>query len=256
MKGRSTGSLGLTRTANTAFAENQLSPRLISLSLRSPTHPSILQHTRVRASTGLAASFTLVRDRSRGFGSSPRDSDGCPPRFHCAFVSLLRLAPLALTRSFIMLKVRCGRSPPSTTCQLPRFGLSFTVLVHYRSRGFVGGLGRGTYRLPTLARLTSVTPGPGTHSRHGLNLECLATRVPRPSSLAATTGLSLDYPPLLLRCFVPQLCFSALRACFLLSETVGSSRTGTGSPRFALSNAIGPYRRFTPCLDEIGRAHV
>lgn len=72
------------RTAHTAFADNQLSPRLIGLSPLSPTRPSLLQQTRVRASKDLAASFTLVRDRSRGFGSDPQDYDGLPPRFHYA----------------------------------------------------------------------------------------------------------------------------------------------------------------------------
>jgi len=49
------------------FAENQLSPSLISLSLLTATHPSTLQRTQVRSSD--LAIFNLVTVRSLGFGS-------------------------------------------------------------------------------------------------------------------------------------------------------------------------------------------
>jgi hypothetical protein len=56
-----------------AFEENQLSPGLISLSLRSTTHPLPLQREWVRASSTCYRTFTLVMDRSPGFGSTGTD---------------------------------------------------------------------------------------------------------------------------------------------------------------------------------------
>ncbi len=51
------------------FGENQLSPALIRLLLQSTSHPSGLQPTRVRPSTGFYTGFSLLMDRSTGFGS-------------------------------------------------------------------------------------------------------------------------------------------------------------------------------------------
>src|SRR5579863_280668 len=56
-----------------AFEENQLSPILFSLSLRSTTHPLPFQREWVRASSTCYRTFTLVMDRSLGFGSTHSD---------------------------------------------------------------------------------------------------------------------------------------------------------------------------------------
>ncbi len=52
------------------FGENQLSPRSIGISPLPTTHPSRLQPTLVRASTGSYTRFPLAMGRSRGFGST------------------------------------------------------------------------------------------------------------------------------------------------------------------------------------------
>ena len=48
------------------FGENQLSPGLISLSLRSTAHPRSFRPSSVRPSTKCYLSFSLAMDRSRG----------------------------------------------------------------------------------------------------------------------------------------------------------------------------------------------
>jgi hypothetical protein len=60
-------------TTSIAFEENQLSPGLISLSLLSTTHPLLFQQKWVRASRTCYRPFTLVMDRSPGFGSNNAD---------------------------------------------------------------------------------------------------------------------------------------------------------------------------------------
>jgi hypothetical protein len=52
------------------FGENQLSPRSIGISPLPTAHPSRLQPTLVRASTGSYTRFPLAMGRSRGFGST------------------------------------------------------------------------------------------------------------------------------------------------------------------------------------------
>ena len=47
---------------------------MISLSLRPTAHPSIFQHTWVRASSACYRTFTLAMGRSSGFGSIPSNS--------------------------------------------------------------------------------------------------------------------------------------------------------------------------------------
>ena len=54
------------------FGENQLSPRSIGISPLSTSHPPVLQHWWVRASTTFHSRFTLLMDSSRGFGSHRR----------------------------------------------------------------------------------------------------------------------------------------------------------------------------------------
>src|SRR5579859_7939257 len=75
---------------------------------RLPTaHPSILQHTPVRASTGSYTRFPLAMGRSRSFGST--DGNNKRPvrtRFRSACASeTLRLLP-PITRRVIMQKAR------------------------------------------------------------------------------------------------------------------------------------------------------
>jgi hypothetical protein len=55
------------------FGENQLSPRSIGISPLPTAHPSRLQPTLVRASTGSYTRFPLAMGRSRGFGSTIGD---------------------------------------------------------------------------------------------------------------------------------------------------------------------------------------
>src|SRR6202011_328466 len=54
------------------FGENQLSPRSVGISPLSTSHPPVLQHWWVRASTTFHSRFTLLMDSSRGFGSHRR----------------------------------------------------------------------------------------------------------------------------------------------------------------------------------------
>ena len=51
------------------FGENQLSPRSVGISPLSTTHPPVLQHWWVRASTTFHRRFTLLMGSSHGFGS-------------------------------------------------------------------------------------------------------------------------------------------------------------------------------------------
>src|SRR5512147_732843 len=75
-----------------AFEENQLSPGLISLSLRSTAHPRLFQQPWVRPSSGCYPTFSLAMDRSPGFGSSPSDSSAL---FRLAFATLALTVKLA-----------------------------------------------------------------------------------------------------------------------------------------------------------------
>ena len=70
------------------FGENQLSPCSISISPLPTSHPLVLQHKWVRASTNCHIRFTLLMGSSHGFGSHPRHAmrrfstrlpSGCAP---------------------------------------------------------------------------------------------------------------------------------------------------------------------------------
>ena len=75
------------------FAENQLSPSLISLSPLSSNHPSILQHTRVRSFTVCYHnSLNLFKLRSLGFGYANVNSVG---RLALGFPALPQMFKLA-----------------------------------------------------------------------------------------------------------------------------------------------------------------
>jgi hypothetical protein len=62
------------------FGENQLSPRSVGISPLSTSHPPVLQHWWVRASTDFHIRFTLLMDSSRGFGSHRRHWPRVSPR--------------------------------------------------------------------------------------------------------------------------------------------------------------------------------
>jgi hypothetical protein len=68
------------------FGENQLSLRLIRLSLLPTSHPTGFQPRRVRPSTQYNPRFSLLMGSSRSFGSTIRDI-GRPiqTRFPCGF---------------------------------------------------------------------------------------------------------------------------------------------------------------------------
>ena len=89
------------------FAENQLFPSLISLSLRSTGHPPNFQLRWVRSSTWFYPRFNLPMDRSLGFGSTPCHSIAL---FGLGFPSAtprgLTLRH-SVTRRPMMQKVRC-----------------------------------------------------------------------------------------------------------------------------------------------------
>src|SRR5665647_3151398 len=106
------------------FGENQISLRLISLSLRSTGHPRSFQPTWVRSSTGSYPRFNLPMDRSRSFESTASDLRPMQTRFRYGSVSLaLRGGP--------------RRFRPRFTCAAvlrysTREGSKFRVLGFYR----------------------------------------------------------------------------------------------------------------------------
>ena len=108
------------------FEENQLSPGLISLSPLSTSHPSSFHPTTVPASTIFYYRFTVLMDRSPGFGSNANDSFalfrlGFPTAPQLNYLTL----PLTLTPWTIKQKVR--RQPEGLR---PLVGIRFQVLFH------------------------------------------------------------------------------------------------------------------------------
>ncbi len=69
------------RCASTHFGENQLAPGSSGISPLSTTHPLIFQHQSVRPSTWFHPSFSLIMDRSPGFGSINSDIRPWKTRF-------------------------------------------------------------------------------------------------------------------------------------------------------------------------------
>jgi hypothetical protein len=67
------------------FGENQLSLRLIRLSLLPTAHPIGFQPKRVRSSTQYNPRFNLAMGRSRSFGSATRDNRPIQTRFPYGF---------------------------------------------------------------------------------------------------------------------------------------------------------------------------
>lgn len=128
------------------FAENQLSPSSIGFSPLTTSHPNLLPQTQVQSSKMYYHFFNLLIARSPGFGSRKKNL------LRANFVTppLMSLSLLFfLTRWPIMQKVR---RISTTDCfyriywfyftsrfQLDFFScLSFTVLVHYRSKKMKG----------------------------------------------------------------------------------------------------------------------
>src|SRR5665647_2297524 len=129
------------------FGENQISLRLISLSLRSTGHPRSFQPTWVRSSTGSYPRFNLPMDRSRSFGSTASDLRPIQTRFRYGSVSLT--LPETSNPPARKAKVRHHTASRALTACKPlvsgsislpfrgSFHLSLTVLVRYRSPGSI-----------------------------------------------------------------------------------------------------------------------
>lgn len=83
--------------------ENQLSPNLISLSLLTTTHPSILPHTRVQ-------SYHLVIVRSFGFGSYSTNLKHCT-YFYSEYI--LFTIPVLISLNFLIFKYACTINSPT-----------------------------------------------------------------------------------------------------------------------------------------------
>ncbi len=158
------------------FGENQLSPRSIGISPLPTTHPPVLQHGWVRASTDFHIRFTLVMGSSRGFGSTRRHScaggllipllrplqtrfpSGSPPlagvnpcdddSLAGSFYKRHAISPYLLLQEW---PLTAGKDEGSGSLSSPSrgaFHLSLTVLVHYRSQK-IFSLGGWSPQLPT-----------------------------------------------------------------------------------------------------------
>ena len=137
----------LTRGATSiAFEENQLSPSLISLSLLSTTHPLPLQREWVRASSTCYRTFTLVMDRSPGFGSNSADLSPISDSVSLRLPYSVKLANKSNSLTHYTKGTHSPRIAPKllllvrTRFQVlfhsplrGSFRLSLMVLVHYRS---------------------------------------------------------------------------------------------------------------------------
>ena len=89
------------------FGENQLSLRLIRLSLLPTGHPTGFQPRRVRTSTQYNPRFILPMGSSRSFGSTTSDKFALfRLGFPMASVRKTLTGPLTVTRRIIMQKAR------------------------------------------------------------------------------------------------------------------------------------------------------
>src|SRR5512133_2156051 len=129
------------------FGEYELFLSLIGLSPLSSVHPKTFQRLLVRPSIPCYRNFSLTKDRSQSFASTPTNYRAL---FRLAFASAPTLKVLTslvrVTRRLIMQKAR--RHPPAGGLRpivskwfqvlfhspvRGAFHLSLTVLVHYRS---------------------------------------------------------------------------------------------------------------------------
>ena len=109
------------------FGENQLSLRLIRLSLLPTGHPTGFQPRRVRPSTQFNPRFSLPMGSSRSFGSTTSDK-GALFRlgFPVASVRKTLTGPLTVTRRIIMQKARRHTLPKAIVLR-PLVGTWFQV---------------------------------------------------------------------------------------------------------------------------------
>jgi hypothetical protein len=206
------------------FGENQLSPRSVGISPLSTTHPPVLQHGWVRASTTCHSRFTLVMDSSRGFGSHRRHTvahlrtrfpSGSPA---LPLVDLLRRC----TRRIMLQKARhqswggsltADKDGVSGTLSFPSrgaFHLSLTVLVHYRSLEVLS-LGGWSPLLPTRLHVSRGTQDPDP--------------APAPSRYGTLTRSGQPFQAVRV--------WTAAAVWSVLQPHGGQSRPGLGSAQFA-----------------------
>jgi hypothetical protein len=107
------------------FGENQLSPGSISISPLPTGHPSTLQRTKVRASTGHYPRFTLPMGSSPGFGSTSSD---CGALFRLAFAPAPRLPSLNLATE----RNSSAHSSIGTPSSSPKEGLRLLVSARFQ----------------------------------------------------------------------------------------------------------------------------
>jgi hypothetical protein len=111
------------------FGENQLSLRLIRLSLLPTGHPTGFQPRRVRTSTQYNPRFILPMGSSRSFGSTTSDNVALfRLGFPMASVRKTLTGPLTVTRRIIMQKARRHTLPKAIVLR-PLVGTWFQV--HY-----------------------------------------------------------------------------------------------------------------------------
>ncbi len=200
------------------FGENQLSPRSISISPLSTTHPPVLQHWWVRASTAGQGRFTLVMDSSRGFGSHGRYCCRLfQTRFPCGSPPLAEVnldatvmhspdhstkgTPSALEWLLPQWPLAAGEYVVSGSVSFPSrgaFHLSLTVLVRYRLLK-VFSLGGWSPQLPTRFHVPRGTQDSNRCVIHGslLDYHHLGWRFPAPSSSYVTRAVGPTTPPYL-----------------------------------------------------------
>ena len=110
------------------FGENQLSLRLIRLSLLPTGHPTGFQPRRVRTSTQYNPRFILPMGSSRSFGSTTSDKFALfRLGFPMASVRKTLTGPLTVTRRIIMQKARCQAFPLRDIALQPLVGTWFQV---------------------------------------------------------------------------------------------------------------------------------
>jgi hypothetical protein len=111
------------------FGENQLSLRLIRLSLLPTGHPTGFQPRRVRPSTQFNPRFSLPMGSSRSFGSTTSDNFALfRLGFPMASVRKTLTGPLTVTRRIIMQKARRHTLPKAIVLR-PLVGTWFQVHV-------------------------------------------------------------------------------------------------------------------------------
>ena len=112
------------------FGENQLSLRLIRLSLLPTGHPTGFQPRRVRTSTQYNPRFILLMGSSRSFASTPSDKFALfRLGFPMAPILKILTRPLKVTRRIIMQKARRQAFPLRGIALRPLVSAWFQV--HY-----------------------------------------------------------------------------------------------------------------------------